>query len=337
MENVEQTKLRLLREAVEDNITARRPVKTPVAVRRGQVFPFFVTAFLAIAVVVYLSIPWPGVTNGTAKIAGHSQTDLPTSHSDSHSDEPLPPQIPGETPKRLNRSVFPLAVRKIVIDPGHGGEHTGAISDSGVTEKEITLDIALRLRRLMKESSIEAMLTRETDRHMSLADRVAFANTNNADLFVSIHINFMEPRTIRAMETYYVGPTEDPVVIQLTGMENRESGYSLSDYRGLLEKVYMHTRRDESRRLAKSIHTELYQSLSKANPRLEDRGVRTAPFVVLIGTQMPAILVEVSCLSNEDEVRLLTNADYRERIAGALLNGIRSYADSLNGSGKKGS
>jgi N-acetylmuramoyl-L-alanine amidase len=188
----------------------------------------------------------------------------------------------------------------------------------------------------MEKASFEVMLTRQTDQTLSLEKRVAFANTNNADLFVSIHVNWMEPRRLRPLETYFVGPSNDPAVIKLVSMENQESGYSLSDYRQLLEKVYIHTRRDESRRLAETIHTELYHSLREINPTLDNRGVRTAPFIVLVGTQMPAILVEVSCLSNEEEVRLLTNGDYREKIALALLRGIRGYANSLNGSGKKG-
>jgi N-acetylmuramoyl-L-alanine amidase len=147
----------------------------------------------------------------------------------------------------------------------------------------------------------------------------------------------MNPREIRPLETYYVGPSDDPGTIQLASLENRESGYSMSEYRKLLDQVYLDTRRDESRRLAKTINQELYRSLSQINPVLENRGVKMAPFIVLVGTEMPAILVEVSCLSNEDEVKLLTSPDYREKIALALLKGIRSYADSLNGSNRKGS
>jgi N-acetylmuramoyl-L-alanine amidase len=223
-----------------------------------------------------------------------------------------------------------------VIDPGHGGKQTGAISESGVAEKEITLDIGLRLRRLMQKQ-FEVMMTRQADHGISLDKRVAFANANSADLFVSIHVNWMEPRQIRPLETYFVGPTDDPATIKLASLENRESGYSLSDYRQLLENIYIHTRRDESRRLAEIIHTELYYSLREINPVLENRGVKTAPFIVLVGTEMPAILVEVSCLSNEDEVKLLTSEDYREKIALALAKGIRSYAENLNGSVRKGS
>ena len=179
--------------------------------------------------------------------------------------------------------------------------------------------------------------TREADRLIPLDKRVAFANENKADLFVSIHVNWLEPRTIRALETYYVGPTDDPATLKLASMENKDSGYSMSDYKKILEKIYVDARHDESRALAKTIQTSLYRALKPVNPVLENRGVKSAPFVVLIGTQMPAILVEISCLSNDDEVQLLTKEAYRESIALALLQGIRGYAKSLNGPVRKGS
>ena len=149
-------------------------------------------------------------------------------------------------------------------------------------------------------------------------------------------MNWLEPRSIRALETFYVGPTEDPAVMKLASLENRDSGYSLADYRRILEKVYIDERRDDSRELAKSIHAELYRELKQLNPKLENRRVKTAPFAVLIGTQMPAILAEVSCLSN-GEVKLLSNGDYREKIAVAILRGIRGYSNNFNTYVRKGS
>jgi N-acetylmuramoyl-L-alanine amidase len=299
-------------------------------------FPLWLSGCFMIAVLAYFFVPSRVVPTGRATPPDQSHLGGVEPASAVESQTPGP-ENPHAVPRPLNRSMFPLSVRKIVIDAGHGGSQHGAISDSGVSEKEITLDIALRLSRLMAQASFEVMLTRQTDQTVPLEKRVAFANNNNADLFVSIHVNWMEPRRIRPLETYFVGPTDDPAVIKLVSMENQESGYSLSDYRQLLEKVYIHTRRDESRRLAETIHTELYGALREINPTIVNRGVKTAPFIVLVGTQMPAILVEVSCLSNEDEVRLLTNGDYREKIALALLRGIRGYANNLNGSRQKGS
>jgi N-acetylmuramoyl-L-alanine amidase len=229
-----------------------------------------------------------------------------------------------------------LSLKRIVIDPGHGGVQTGAVSETGLTEKEVTLDVALRLRRLLADAPFEVLLTRDSDKTLGLEKRVAFANSNNADLFVSIHVNWMEPRTIRGLETFFVGPTDDPHTMKLVSMENRESGYSFSDLRHALDKIYIDARRDESRTLAKTIQRQLYGSLKQSNPDLDNRGVKTAPFAVLVGTQMPAILVEVSCLSNSEEVKLLTNGNYREKIAVALLDGIRSYASNINGLNRKG-
>jgi N-acetylmuramoyl-L-alanine amidase len=146
----------------------------------------------------------------------------------------------------------------------------------------------------------------------------------------------MEPRSIRPLETFYVGATNDPQVLQLAKLENRQSGYSLSEYRQLLEKVYLDVRRDESRALAKAVDAELYRSLKPLNPTLDDRGVKMAPFAVLVGTEMPAVLAEVSSLSNAEDDKLLRDERYREKIAVSLFEGIRIYAKNLNSSGKRG-
>ena len=327
MENVEETKRRLIREVIQHNIEGTRGTKAKASARPKRLLPLWLLGSLLIASLAYLSVPSQVVSRGRASSPHTLEAESP--------EPPVPveyqaPEVPRSVPRRLSRAVLPLAVKKIVLDPGHGGKQHGAISDSGVSEKEITLDIALRLRRLMQDASFEVMMTRQTDQTVPLDKRVAFANTNSADLFVSIHVNWMEPREIRPLETYYVGPTEDPAALRLASVENRESGYSLSDYRRLLEKIYIDARRDESHTLAKAINGELYRSLSQVNPELENRGVKMAPFVVLLGTEMPAILVEVSCLSNKHDVGLLTRADYREKIAVALMRGIRSYANNLN-------
>ncbi|MEO6165386.1 MAG: N-acetylmuramoyl-L-alanine amidase, partial [Candidatus Binatia bacterium] len=235
----------------------------------------------------------------------------------------------------LDKGAVPLSIKRIIIDPGHGGE-SGAISESGLMEKEITLDVALRLRRLMENGPYDVLLTRETDKSVRLDKRVAFANENKGDLFVSIHVNSMEPKTLRALETYYVGPTDDPATLRLASIENKDSGYSLSDYKKILEKIYVDARHDESRIFAKTIQAQLHHSLKAINPGLVNRGVKTAPFVVLIGTQMPAILVEISALSNDEEVKLLTKEAYRENIALALLQGIKNYARNFNIPDRKG-
>jgi N-acetylmuramoyl-L-alanine amidase len=368
--DVAETKLRILREAIQSNVGVVRSSKVKPQGLPKRAAPLWFWGFLLIAIgaaaadfvvrkqereevkkmvgvqldtlhgiqtqksLAHLAVPPLVVSRGKDPSSHSAAVDManPLLPVGSHL---LNAATPLSALYQMNRTALPLSVRRIVIDPGHGGKQHGAISESGVSEKDITLDIALRLRRLMENGSLEAFMTREADETLPLEKRVAFANANHADLFVSIHVNWMEPREIRPLETYYVGATNDPAVIKLASIENRDSGYSLADYRRVLDKIYLDTRREESHRLAKAINSELYHSLSLINPELENRGVKMAPFAVLIGTQMPAVLAEVSCLSNEDDVKLLTNADYREKIAQALLRGIVSYANNLNGSEKK--
>lgn len=247
---------------------------------------------------------------------------------------PLPASFPA--PQKIDPAVFPLAVRKIALDPGHGGDSLGTHAHGGLVEKELTLDVARRLERLLAERSFEVLMTRQEDREVSLEDRARLANQAGADIFVSIHVNWIENRQARGVETYYLGPTDDPYLTRLAAAENRDSGYSLADLRGMLERIYADVRQDNSRRLAESVQGSLFRSLGKVNPELADRGVKAAPFIVLLSTEMPAILAEVSCLSNEEEARLLTKPLYRQYIAEALAEGIGAYADAVERSGEKG-
>jgi len=330
MSATDNTKAKLLRGVVQDNVDVVQGVRTKRAAKRRLSFRYWLLAGLPLIGIVYLAIFSQVVSTantsaneaiGTVSAANIAQT----------------PESVGtlNSPRPLDKGAVPLSIKTIIIDPGHGGE-SGAISESGLMEKEITLDVALRLRRLMENGPYDVLLTRETDQSVRLDKRVAFANENKGDLFVSIHVNSMEPKTLRALETYYVGPTDDPATLRLASIENKDSGYSLSDYKKILEKIYVDARHDESRIFAKTIQAQLHHSLKAINPGLVNRGVKTAPFVVLIGTQMPAILVEISALSNAEEVKLLTKEAYRENIALALLQGIKNYARNFNVSERKG-
>ena len=230
----------------------------------------------------------------------------------------------------LDRSVLPFSVRRVVIDAGHGGEHSGTASAAGVEEKTITLDLAERLARLLVADGFEAALTRTDDRTISLADRGKLANAARGDIFVSIHVNWFSEPGVRAVETFYLGPTQDEGLQRLAARENLGSELSLGEFREALERVYAGVRREESRRLAGAVQHGLLKSLRAINPWVEDRGVKSAPFGVLIGTDMPAILAEIGCLSNEEEAQLLASPAYREYLAEALFEGIRSYALDLN-------
>ena len=231
-------------------------------------------------------------------------------------------------PEAVDPSVFPLPVERIVLDPGHGGSSPGTAA-AGLTEKALALDIAYRLRNLLDDRYRVAM-TREADMNVALDQRTLIANRAAADVFVSIHVNWLPAnRGPCGVETYYLGPTDDPELSALAERENSEAqGYSLGDLRRLLDGVYAQARQDDSRALATAIQRSLFGRLRAENPDLRNRGVKSAPFVVLIGAEMPAVLAEVSCLSDADEIRRLRDESYLQSIAEALNAGIQSYAES---------
>ncbi len=243
-------------------------------------------------------------------------------------------------PRKLPAGVLPLAVNHVVIDPGHGGDDRGTATGDqagAMAEKDITLDIANRLEPMLREAGFDVTMTRRSDRTLTLRERAELANRLSADLFVSIHVNWFGARSVRGVETYYLGTTEDPELNAFAQRENRDSGYTLADTRSLLEGIYADVRQDESRRLATQIQRSLHRSLLPTTPELRDRGVKTAPFVVLVATEMPAILAEVSCLSNREEAERLARPRYREHLATALLNGIQAYAHEVNQTEEQGS
>jgi N-acetylmuramoyl-L-alanine amidase len=252
---------------------------------------------------------------------------------------PLEAHVSEETfpiPKPFDFRVFPLRVKKIIIDPGHGGNDGGAVGSQGTLEKEVTLDIALRLRKLMQAKSFQVVMTRETDTAVPIDKRVTLANAEHADLFVSIHANWFKDASTRGIETFYLGPTDDPHSLQVAALENKASGYSLGQFRRLLENVYLNVRRDESHHLATSIQGQLSTSLRPLNSELIDRGVKMAPFLVLVSTKMPAVLTEVSFLSNQNEAKLLATPQYRQGIAQAIFQGVLKYTQTFQTVTKKG-
>jgi N-acetylmuramoyl-L-alanine amidase len=240
------------------------------------------------------------------------------------------------SPERVAASAFPLAVQRVVLDAGHGGADPGATA-AGVLEKEITLDIGRRLRELLVRSGFDVVVTRDADHTIALKDRAKLANDSKSDIFVSIHVNAIVKHTeVRGIETYFLGSTNDPSLTRLAAAENRVSGYSVSDMRSLVEDVYASARSDESQQLATVIQKQLYSTLRSDDPALENWGVKRAPFLVLVGTEMPAVLAEVGCISNEKESAMLRRPEYRQKIAQALYEGIRSYASASDAPQKKG-
>ena len=228
--------------------------------------------------------------------------------------------------ERVTATAFPLAVRRVVLDAGHGGTDPGATS-AELFEKEITLDIGRRLQVLLEKDGFEVISTRDTDRTIALKERARVANESRSDIFLSIHVNALIKHTeARGIETYYLGATNDPKLTQLAAAENTVSGYSLADMRELLDGVYADARRDESLALAQAVQKNLFTTLRKSDAGLENWGVKRAPFLVLVATDMPAVLAEVGCISNEKEAAMLRRPEYRQKIADALFLGIRGYA-----------
>jgi len=221
---------------------------------------------------------------------------------------------------------FDLGVKTILLDPGHGGEDTGAIGRGGTREKDIALDIARRLkRRLEAQTSAEVLLTRDTDVTLPLGERVAIAHAKNADLFVSIHLNFVPNKPINIIETFYFGPGTDAASLELARRENSGQGPGMSELREIIERMETQLRREESPRLAAAIQSSLYRNSRRENSGVLDYGTKRGPFVVLNQAEVPAVLAEVSCLSNREEEERLGTLGHREDIAAYLETGILDY------------
>ena len=224
--------------------------------------------------------------------------------------------------------LFDLKVQTIVIDPGHGGSDPGATGHQGLQEKDVALDIARRLRdKLVAAGTYRVLLTREEDRKVYLKERVAFAKENHADLFISIHINSVpaEAGPVNYVETFYFGPHTDQRSLDLAEKENRDSDYVMGDFREIIARIGDTLKTEESAQLAASIHNRLYSNLKRRSGDLMDAGAKTGPFVVLLGVEVPSVLIEVSCISNKAEETRLSTPHYRDSVAGFLEAGIVAY------------
>jgi len=241
------------------------------------------------------------------------------------------PKITGIDPKRSTKSLakqLSLGVSRIVIDPGHGGKDYGAPGYiKGVHEKDIVLQIAKRLaRKLRKELKCEVILTRGSDRFLTLEERTAFANTKNADLFISIHTNANTDSRAYGLSTYFLNPASDDDAIRVAAMENATSTKNISDLQTILFSMMHYAKVDESSRLAAYIQKSMKQHLKKKGySRIKDNGVKKAPFYVLLGAQMPSVLIETSFISNPRECRRLINPKYQERLSEGIVKGVQKY------------
>ncbi len=225
-----------------------------------------------------------------------------------------------------------LKIGKIVIDAGHGGHDTGTIGPNGVREKDVVLDVSRRLGKLLQQRlGAEVIYTRQDDTFIPLETRTAIANREQADLFVSVHANSSDDPDARGVETYYLNFTSSKDALEVAARENAVSDKSVHELQDLVKKIALKEKIEESREFAGDVQSALHSGLAVKNPGMRNRGVRKAPFIVLIGANMPSILAEISFVSNPTDARKLQTPDHRQRIAESLYRGIAHYASGLSG------
>jgi N-acetylmuramoyl-L-alanine amidase len=224
-----------------------------------------------------------------------------------------------------------LKIGKIVIDPGHGGHDTGTIGPNGLLEKDLVLDVAKRLGKQLERLGAQVVYTRTDDTFVPLETRTAIANQEQADLFVSIHANSSEDPDARGVETYYLNFTSSADALEVAARENAVSEKSIHELQDLVKKIALKEKIEESREFATDVQRSLHSGLAAKSPGIRDRGVKKAPFIVLIGANMPSILAEISFVSNPGDERRLKTPEYRQKIAESLYRGISKYVSGLSG------
>lgn len=254
--------------------------------------------------------------------------------------KPLPPPTPAEMSKAARHTstgdtslvrALGLKLNRVVIDPGHGGHDQGTQGPKGLVEKELVLDVSLRVGKLIEEKlGAEVVYTRTDDTFIPLQGRTALANEKRADLFLSIHANSSPVARITGVETYYLNFTDSKEALDVASRENASYEKSIFELRDIIQKISLHEKAEESKDFASRMQSSLYAFSARNFPGSKNRGVKKAPFVVLIGAQMPSILAEIGFLTNAREEALLKKGDYRQKLADALFRGVQRYAESLS-------
>jgi len=244
---------------------------------------------------------------------------------------PAEPRPTREGDRSLTRALG-LKIGRIVIDAGHGGHDTGTIGPHGLMEKDLCLDVALRLGTEIEEKlpGAEVIYTRKDDTFVPLEERTAIANEAKADLFISIHANSSHDPAARGIETYYLNFATSAESMEVASRENANSQESLHDLQDLIQKIARNEKIEESKEFANDVQDNLTERLQLVSRAEKNRGVKKAPFVVLIGANMPSVLSEISFVSNPGDEKLLRKPDQRQRIADGLYRGVATYLDSLN-------
>lgn len=268
-------------------------------------------------------VPASSEEHATAKLTARAANEAPVFGHEAR------PVADGE--RTLIRALG-LKIGKIVVDAGHGGHDTGTIGPSGLMEKDLVLDVALRLGKLLEQRlGADVVYTRKDDTFIPLETRTAIANENQADLFISIHANSSRDESARGIETYYLNFTSSPDALEVAARENAVSDQSIHELQDLVKKIALKEKIEESREFAADVDHALHTGLSARRSDLRDRGVKKAPFIVLIGANMPSVLAEISFLSNPKDERKLKTPEYREKIAESLYHGIADYVHGLSG------
>lgn len=302
----------VLKNNSKDNLAA---LESPV-IENGKIKPASVNTIL--------STPSPSdrIKSGVAK----SKHKTPTADFDVREAQPT-----ASGDRSLIRALG-LKIGKIVIDPGHGGHDTGTIGPNGLEEKDLVLDVSRRLGKLLQARlGAEVIYTRKDDTFIPLETRTAIANQEAADLFVSVHANSSHDPDARGVETYYLNFTSSSEALEVAARENAVSEKSIHELQDLVKKIALKEKIEESQEFAADVQSSLHSGLALKNPGVRDRGVKKAPFIVLIGANMPSILAEISFVSNPGDERRLETADYRQKIAESLYRGIAKYVSGLSG------
>ncbi|WP_084214347.1 N-acetylmuramoyl-L-alanine amidase [Terriglobus sp. TAA 43] len=245
--------------------------------------------------------------------------------------EPGQAAAPTADGARTLQRALGLKINRIVIDAGHGGHDSGTLGVGGIMEKDVVLDVALKLGKLLQDKlGAQVIYTRSDDTFIPLETRTAIANKAEADLFLSIHANSSQDETARGVETYYLNFTSQPDALDVAARENAVSDQSVHQLADLVKKITLKDKLDESREFAADVDKSLFEGLHRGNEGLKDRGVKKAPFVVLIGANMPSILTEISFVTNPRDASQLRTPEYRERIAESIYKGVARYTSGLS-------
>ncbi len=237
---------------------------------------------------------------------------------------------PGPSNKPSLAQQLGLGIKRVVVDPGHGGHDSGAVGYGGMMEKDVVLDVGKKLRKILTEElGVEVIMTRDTDIFIPLEERTAIANTAGADLFLSLHCNASRNKKASGIETFFLNFASDEASMRLAARENATTTKNISDLQAILNDLMLNSKVNESSKLARMVQGSLLDILNDNGDRPIDRGVKQAPFYVLIGAQMPSILVEMSFITNKEEARRLAKDKFQKTVAESIAEGVKKYSEVI--------